>query len=133
MTVALRPHARRVPLVATKAREEVEYEAKTTRRAGRRHVHNRAEPNRGPADRASILAAPEPQLASIDNALVCHARYRRDLKAIRGDPQLIRRHAMLPDQGVGMPGGQAAVFDAVQSATIGMRQSVDFAASSHRC
>jgi hypothetical protein len=75
------------PLVTTAGRDEVEYEAKTTRLAGRRYIvcRNHAQAATDAADRALILAALEQRLARCDNALVGHTGYRRYLKAVRSD------------------------------------------------
>jgi Transposase DDE domain len=76
-----------VPLVMTKRGKEVEYEAKTVTVAGRRYIvcRNHAEAAKDAADRASILAALERQLAKGDKALVGNTGYRRYLKTVRDD------------------------------------------------
>ena len=76
-----------VPLVMTKRGKEIEYEAKTVSVAGRRYIvcRNHAEAAKDAADRASILAALERQLAKGDKALVGNTGYRRYLKTIRDD------------------------------------------------
>jgi hypothetical protein len=76
-----------VPLVMTKRSKEIEYEAKTVSVAGRRYIvcRNHAEAAKDAADRASILAALERQLAKGDKALVGNTGYRRYLKTIRDD------------------------------------------------
>jgi hypothetical protein len=75
------------PLTTTAGPEEVEYEAKTTRLAGRRYIvcRDHAQAATDAADRALILAALEQRLAGCDNALVGHTGYRRYLKAVRSD------------------------------------------------
>jgi hypothetical protein len=76
-----------VPLVMTKRSKEIEYGAKTVSVAGRRYIvcRNHAEAAKDAADRASILAALERQLAKGDKALVGNTGYRRYLKTIRDD------------------------------------------------
>jgi hypothetical protein len=75
------------PLVMTKRGTEVHYEAKTMTVAGRRYIvcRNHDEATKDAADRASILAALERQLAKGDKALVGNTGYRRYLKTIGGD------------------------------------------------
>jgi hypothetical protein len=76
-----------VPLVITRRREEVEYEAKAVEKAGRRYIvcRNHAEAAKDAADRAAILAALKHQLAKGDKALVGNTGYRRYLKTPRED------------------------------------------------
>ena len=60
-----------VPLVMKKRGKEIDYEAKTVMLAGRRYIvcRNRQEAKKDAADRASIVAALERQLAQGDKAL----------------------------------------------------------------
>jgi hypothetical protein len=76
-----------VPLVMSKRGKPIEYEAKTVTLAGRRYIvcRNHAEAEKDAADRVSILAALERQLARGDKALVGNTGYRRYLKTIRDD------------------------------------------------
>ena len=62
--------------------KEADYEAKTVTRAGRRYIvcRNHQEAEKDAADRASIVAALERQLAKGDKALVGNTGYRRYLK-----------------------------------------------------
>jgi hypothetical protein len=71
-----------VPLVMSKRGKQVDYEAKAVTLAGRRYIvcRNREEAKKDAADRASIIAALERQLAKGDKALVGNAGYRRYLK-----------------------------------------------------
>src|SRR5580693_9306306 len=73
-----------VPLVMKKRGKETNYEAKTVMLAGRRYVvcRNHQEAAKDAADRASIIAALERQLAKGDKALVGNTGYRRYLKTI---------------------------------------------------
>jgi hypothetical protein len=73
-----------VPLVMTKRNRETDYEAKAVTLAGRRYIvcRNHQEAEKDAADRASILAALERQLAKGDKALVGNTGYRRYLKTI---------------------------------------------------
>jgi hypothetical protein len=76
-----------VPLVMTKRGKETDYEAKTVMLAGRRYIvcRNHQEAAKDAADRASIVAALERQLAKGDKALVGNTGYRRYLKTISQD------------------------------------------------
>jgi Transposase DDE domain len=76
-----------VPLVMSKRGKPIEYEAKTVTLAGRRYIvcRNHAETENDAADRVSILAPLERQLARGDKALVGNTGYRRYLKTIRDD------------------------------------------------
>ncbi|HXO85025.1 MAG TPA: IS1634 family transposase [Gemmatimonadales bacterium] len=73
-----------VPLVMTKRGKEIDYEAKTVMLAGRRYIvcRNHQEAAKDAADRASIVAALERQLAKGDKALVGNTGFRRYLKTI---------------------------------------------------
>src|ERR1700747_2790179 len=73
-----------VPLVMTKRGKEIDYEAKTVMLAGRRYIvcRNHQEAAKNAADRASIVAALERQLAKGDKALVGNTGFRRYLKTI---------------------------------------------------
>lgn len=73
-----------VPLTMKKRGKEIEYEAKTVMMAGRRYIvcRNRQEAEKDAADRASIVAALERQLANGDKALVGNTGFRRYLKTI---------------------------------------------------
>ena len=73
-----------VPLVTSKRGKEIDYEAKTVLLAGRRHIvcRNHQEAAKDAADRASIVAALERQLAKGDKALVSNTGFRRYLKTI---------------------------------------------------
>src|SRR4029077_21143316 len=73
-----------VPLVMKKRGKEIDYEAKTVMLAGRRYIvcRNHQEAAKDAADRASIIAALERQLAKGDKALVGNTGYRRYLKTI---------------------------------------------------
>ena len=73
-----------VPLVMKKRAKEIDYEAKTVMLAGRRYIvcRNRQEAEKDAADRASIVAALERQLAKGDKALVGNTGFRRYLKTI---------------------------------------------------
>ena len=74
-----------VPLMMKKKRgKEIDYEAKTVMVAGRRYIvcRNRQEAAKDAADRASIVAALERQLAKGDKALVGNIGFRRYLKTI---------------------------------------------------
>ena len=76
-----------VPLVMKKRGKETNYEAKTVMLAGRRYIvcRNHQEAAKDTADRASIIAALERQLAKGDKALVGNTGYRRYLKTISQD------------------------------------------------
>src|SRR5579863_10367172 len=76
-----------VPLVMKKRGKEIDYEAKTVMLAGRRYIvcRNHQEAAKDAADRASIIAALERQLAKGDKALVGNTGYRRYLKTISQD------------------------------------------------
>ena len=73
-----------VPLVVSKRRKETDYDAKAVMLAGRRYIvcRNHQEAQKDAADRISILAALERQLAKGDKALVSNTGYRRYLKTI---------------------------------------------------
>jgi hypothetical protein len=73
-----------VPLVITKRGKEIDYEAKAVMLAGRRYIvcRNHQEAAKDAADRASIVAALERQLAKGDKALVSNTGFRRYLKTI---------------------------------------------------
>ncbi len=73
-----------VPLVMSKRGKQVDYEAKAVTLAGRRYIvcRNHQEAQKDAADRVSILAALERQLAKGDKALVGNTGYRRYLKTI---------------------------------------------------
>jgi hypothetical protein len=76
-----------VPLAMKKRGREIDYEAKTVMLAGRRYIvcRNHQEAAKDAADRASIVAALERQLAKGDKALVGNTGYRRYLKTISQD------------------------------------------------
>ena len=73
-----------VPLAMKKRGKEIDYEAKTVTLAGRRYIvcRNHQEAEKDAADRASIVAALERQLAKGDKALVGNTGFRRYLKTI---------------------------------------------------
>jgi DDE family transposase len=73
-----------VPLAMKKRGKEIDYEAKTVMLAGRRYIvcRNHQEAAKDAADRASIVAALERQLAKGDKALVGNTGFRRYLKTI---------------------------------------------------
>jgi Transposase DDE domain len=73
-----------VPLATKKRGKETDYEAKTVTLAGRRYIvcRNHQEAEKDAADRASIVAALERQLAKGDKALVGNTGFRRYLKTI---------------------------------------------------
>ena len=73
-----------VPLVMSKRGKQVDYEAKAVTQAGRRYIvcRNHQEAQKDAADRISILAALERQLAKGDKALIGNTGYRRYLKTI---------------------------------------------------
>ena len=73
-----------VPLVMSKRGKQVDYEAKAVTLAGRRYIvcRNHQEAQKDAADRISILAALERQLAKGDKALIGNTGYRRYLKTI---------------------------------------------------
>jgi len=73
-----------VPLVMKKCGKEIDYEAKAVMLAGRRYIvcRNRQEAEKDAADRASIVAALERQLAKGDKALVGNTGFRRYLKTV---------------------------------------------------
>jgi len=75
------------PLMMDKRGKQVEYEAKAVKLAGRRYIvcRNHQEAHKDAADRASILAALERQLARGDRALIGNTGYRRYLKTISKD------------------------------------------------
>ena len=84
-----------VPLALSKRGKEIDCEAKTVMLAGRRYIvcRNHQEAEKDAADRASIVAALERQLAKGDKALVGNAGFRRYLKTIGGE-----RFAIDPDK-----------------------------------
>src|SRR3974390_957484 len=67
-----------VPLVMSKRRKEIDYEAKTVELAGRRYIvcRNHQEAAKDAADRAAIVAALERQLTKGDKALVSNTGFR---------------------------------------------------------
>ena len=73
-----------LPLMMKKRGKEIDYEAKTMMVAGRRYIvcRNRQEAEKDAADRASVVAALERQLAKGDKALVGNSGFRRYLKTI---------------------------------------------------
>ena len=73
-----------LPLVMQNRGREIDYEAKTVMLAGRRYIvcRNRQKAEKDAADRASIVAALERQLAKGDKALVGNTGFRRYLKTI---------------------------------------------------
>ncbi|MGH8517824.1 MAG: IS1634 family transposase [Panacagrimonas sp.] len=73
-----------VPLMMSKRGKQVDYEAKAVMLAGRRYIvcRNHQEAAKDAADRVSILAALERQLAKGDKALIGNTGYRRYLKTI---------------------------------------------------
>jgi transposase len=73
-----------VPLLMSKRRKEIEYEAKTVMLAGRRYIvcRNHQEAEKDAADRAAIVAALERQLAKGDKALIGNTGFRRYLRTI---------------------------------------------------
>jgi Transposase DDE domain len=73
-----------VPLAMKKRGKEIDYEAKTVMLAGRRYIvcRNHREAEKDAADRASIVAALERQLAKGAKALVGNTGFRRYLKTI---------------------------------------------------
>jgi len=76
-----------VPLMIDKSGKQVDYEAKAVILAGRRYIvcRNHQEAQKDAADRASIVAALQRQLAKGDKALVGNTGYRRYLKTISKD------------------------------------------------
>ena len=72
------------PLTLTKRGKDTDYEAKTLTLAGRRYIvcRNHQEAEKDAADRASIVAALQRQLAKGDKALVGNTGFRRFLKTI---------------------------------------------------
>jgi hypothetical protein len=82
-----------VPLTMTKHGKEADYEAKAVTLGGQRYIvcRNHQEARKDAADRASILAALERQLAKGDKALVGNTGYRRFLKTIGDDHFAIDR------------------------------------------
>jgi hypothetical protein len=84
-----------VPLALTKRGKEIDYEAKTVTLAGRGYIvcRNHQEAEKDAADRASIVAALQRQLAKGDKALIGNAGFRRYLKTIGGE-----RFAIDPDK-----------------------------------
>jgi hypothetical protein len=81
-----------VPLVISKRGKQIDYEAKAVMLAGRRYIvcRNHQEAEKDAADRVSILAALERQLAKGDKALVGNTGYRRYLKTVSEDHFAIR-------------------------------------------
>jgi transposase len=75
-----------IPLVRTKRKKDIDYEAKAVTLAGRRYIvcRNREEMKKDAAARAAILAALERQLKKGDKSLVGNKGYRRFL-ATPGD------------------------------------------------
>ena len=73
-----------MPLAINKRGKQTDYEAKTVMLVGRRYIvcRNHQEAEKDAADRASIVAALERQLAKGDKALVGNTGYRRYLKTI---------------------------------------------------
>jgi hypothetical protein len=73
-----------VPFTMSKRGKQADFEAKTVMLAGRRYIvcRNHQEADKDAADRASILAALERQLAKGDKALVGNTGFRRYLKTI---------------------------------------------------
>src|SRR4029077_223120 len=73
-----------VPLTTKKRGKGIDYEAKTVMLAGRRYIvcRNRQEAEKDAADRASIVAALERQLAKGDKALIGNTGFRLYLKTI---------------------------------------------------
>jgi transposase len=73
-----------LPPMMSKRGKQVDYEAKTVLLDGRRYIvcRNRQEAEKDAADRASIVAALERQLAKGDKALVGNTGFRRYLKTI---------------------------------------------------
>jgi hypothetical protein len=73
-----------VPLTTKKRGKGIDYEAKTVMLAGRRYIvcRNHQEAEKDAADRASIVAALERQLAKGDKALIGNTGFRRYLKTI---------------------------------------------------
>jgi transposase len=86
--LALEDAAPFVPLAINKRGKQTDYEAKTVMLAGRRYIvcRNHQEAEKDAADRASIVAALERQLAKGDKALVGNTGYRRYLKTISDQP-----------------------------------------------
>jgi hypothetical protein len=72
------------PLVMKKRGKAIDYEAKTVMLGGRRYIvcRNHQEAEKDAADRGSIVAALERQLAKGDKALVGNTGFRRYLKTI---------------------------------------------------
>ena len=73
-----------VPLVISKRGKPIDYEAKVVTLAGRRYIvcRNHQEAQKDAADRVSILASLERQLARGDKALVSNTGFRRYLKTV---------------------------------------------------
>jgi transposase len=73
-----------IPLVTSKRGKPVDYEAKAVMLAERRYIvcRNHQEARKDAADRGSILAALERQLARGDKALVSNTGFRRYLKTV---------------------------------------------------
>ncbi len=76
-----------IPLVLTKRKKDIDYEAKAVTLAGRRYIvcRNRDEMKKDAAARAAILAALERQLKKGDKSLVGNKGYRRFLATSGGD------------------------------------------------
>jgi hypothetical protein len=88
-----------VPLVMSKRSKSVDYEAKAVMLAGRRYIvcRNHQEAHKDAADRVSILAALERQLARGDKALVSNTGFRRYLKTV-GDEHFAIDPAKVEDE-----------------------------------
>ena len=81
------------PLMIGKKGKQVDYEAKAVTLAGRRYIvcRNHQEAQKDAADRASIVAALQRQLAKGDKALIGNTGYRRYLKTSHKDHFTIDR------------------------------------------
>jgi hypothetical protein len=88
-----------VPMVLTKPRGEVDYEAKAVELAGRRYVvcRNLDQMKKDAADRAAIVAALEKQLKKGDRSLVGNKGFRRFLANGDGDGFAIDRDKVEED------------------------------------
>jgi hypothetical protein len=88
------------PFTMKKRGKQADYEAKTVMLAGRRYIvcRNHQEAEKDAADRNSILAALERQLAKGDKALVGNTGYRRYLKTISEDHFAIDRDKVEEDK-----------------------------------
>lgn len=89
-----------VPLVIGKRGKDADYDAKAVMLAGRRYIvcRNHQEAEKHAADRNSIIAALERQLAKGDKALVGNTGYRRYLKTISQDHFAIDRAKVEEDK-----------------------------------